>query len=136
MGQLLGHTTTTETTVSFDVLNAHISALAAVFNVELAADTLGGNGEFTFTVDGRQLTASSGFVTMLIYSGTTLELSFTFIQTHLPLYKYHYSLRTLTPDCSLGFQRQWISLGSTAALALTGSGDIYYCSYFLLLPPK
>ena len=65
----------------------HTSVSAAVFNVELAADTLGGNGELTFTVDGQQLTAASSFVTMFIYSGTTLELSFTFIQTHLPLHQ-------------------------------------------------
>lgn len=32
--------TTAETTVSFDVLNAHTIVSAAVFNVELAIDTL------------------------------------------------------------------------------------------------
>ena len=64
-----------ETTVSFEAYNTHTSVSAAVFSVELGAQTLA-DGAFTFTVDGQPVTATSNFATTFIYPGTTLELSF------------------------------------------------------------
>ena len=75
-----GEMTTVESTVSFDVLDTYSSVLAAMFSVRLTVNTLGDNGVFTLTVDGHQFTSAFSFVTMFIYSGTTLKSSFISIQ--------------------------------------------------------
>ena len=54
--------------MSFDVLNAHTSVSAAVFNVGLTTDTPGGDaGAFGLTVNGAEVTATNSFETTFIY---------------------------------------------------------------------
>ena len=60
----------------FDVLDTYSSVLADVFSIGMTTNTLGDNGVFTLTVDGHQFTAAFSFVTMFIYSGTTLKSTF------------------------------------------------------------
>ena len=64
-----------------NVLSTHTSVSAAVFNVELSAQTLGDEGKFTFSIDGSQVEATNSFATTFSYPGTTLELSFSARQT-------------------------------------------------------
>ena len=117
-----------ETTVSFDVLNTHTSVSAAVFSVDLTANTLGDNGEFTFTVDGSQVDATSSFETTFIYSGTTLELSFSSRQT-----AFHFtgegSTEVTIPSIHSHLTVDGIETavdipGFTTTIVLTGSSDI------------
>ena len=117
-----------ETTVSFDVLNTHTSVSAAVFSVELSAATLGAGGEFTFTVDGQQVEATNSFETTFIYSGTTLELSFSSRQT-----AFHFtgegSTEVTIPSIHSHLTVDGIETavdipGFTTTIVLTGSSDI------------
>ena len=117
-----------ETTVSFDVLNTHTSVSAAVFSVDLSAATLGAGGEFTFTVDGSQVDATSSFETTFIYSGTTLELSFSSRQT-----AFHFtgegSTEVTIPSIHSHLTVDGIETavdipGFTTTIVLTGSSDI------------
>ena len=117
-----------ETTVSFDVLNTHTSVSAAVFSVDLSAATLGAGGEFTFTVDGSQVAATSSFETTFIYSGTTLELSFSSRQT-----AFHFTGEGST-EITIPSEHSHLTVdgiptavdipGFTTTLVLTGSSDI------------
>ena len=69
-----------ETTVEFSDFITHTGITPAVFSVDLSVATLD-EGKFTFSIDGSQVEATSGFETTFIYSETTLELSFSARQT-------------------------------------------------------
>ena len=116
-----------ETTVSFEAYNTHTSVSAAVFSVELGAQTLA-DGAFTFTVDGQPVTATSNFATTFIYPGTTLELSFSSRQT-----AFHFtgegSTEVIIPPEHThvtvdGIETAVDIPGFTTTLAVTGSSNV------------
>ena len=115
--------------MSFDVLNTHTSVSAAVFGVDLSANTLGNAGEFTFTVDGQPVEATSNFATTFIYPGTTLELSFSSRQTAFHFTGEGSTEVTIPPPVHShltvdGIETAVYIPGFTTTIVLTGSSDI------------
>ena len=117
-----------ETTVSFEAYNTHTTVSAAVFSVDLSATTLGNNGEFTFSIDGQQVTAASSFATTFSYPGTTLELSFSARQS-----AFHFtgegSTEVIIPPEHThvtvdGIETAVDIPGFTTTLAVTGSSNV------------
>ena len=105
----------------------HTSVSAAVFSVDLSAQTLDdGDGTFGLTVNGQSVEATSNFATTFTYPGTTLELSasqtvFRFegaVSTEIIIPSEH---THVTVD---GIETAVNLPGFTATFAVTGSSNV------------